>query len=92
MRDTATVERFEFLKGPAAALYGSSEPGGTINIVTKKPKFTRSTTAEVSGGTLGFARATVDTTGPVNDKFAYRLNMMAKTVPAAVRSSTTTST
>lgn len=78
MRDTATVERFEFLKGPAAALYGSSEPGGTINIVTKKPKFTRSTTAEVSGGTLGFARAAVDTTGPINDKFAYRLNVMAE--------------
>nr|WP_315595391.1 TonB-dependent siderophore receptor [uncultured Cupriavidus sp.] len=78
MRDTATVERFEFLKGTAAALYGSSEPGGTINIVTKKPRFTRSTTAEVSGGTLGFARAAVDTTGPLNDKFAYRLNVMAE--------------
>ncbi|WP_354686050.1 TonB-dependent siderophore receptor [Cupriavidus necator] len=78
MRDAATVERFEFLKGPAAALYGSSEPGGTINIVTKKPKFTRATTAEVSAGTLGFARATVDTTGPIHDKVAYRLNVMAE--------------
>ncbi|WP_454736014.1 TonB-dependent siderophore receptor [Cupriavidus necator] len=78
MRDAATVERFEFLKGPAAALYGSSEPGGTINIVTKKPKFTRATTAELSAGTLGFARATVDTTGPINDKVAYRLNVMAE--------------
>ncbi|MBF9265276.1 Plug domain-containing protein, partial [Paracidovorax cattleyae] len=28
-RDAATIERVEFLKGPAAALYGSSEPGGT---------------------------------------------------------------
>lgn len=78
MRDAATVERFEFLKGPAAALYGSSEPGGTVNIVTKKPKFTRATTAELSAGTLGFARATVDTTGPINDKVAYRLNVMAE--------------
>ncbi|WP_051525452.1 TonB-dependent receptor plug domain-containing protein [Methylobacillus glycogenes] len=40
-RDAATVERFEFLKGPAAAVYGASEPGGIINIVTKKPKFTQ---------------------------------------------------
>ncbi|WP_183284125.1 TonB-dependent siderophore receptor [Cupriavidus alkaliphilus] len=78
MRDAATVERFEFLKGPAAALYGSSEPGGTINIVTKKPKFTRATTAELSAGTLGFRRATVDTTGPLNEKLAYRLNAMAE--------------
>ena len=36
-RDLAGVERIEFLKGPAAALYGSSEPGGTLNIVSKKP-------------------------------------------------------
>lgn len=46
-RDTATVERFEFLKGPAGAIYGSSEPGGTINIVTKKPAFTARHVAEV---------------------------------------------
>ncbi|SPA53848.1 TonB-dependent siderophore receptor [Cupriavidus taiwanensis] len=78
MRDAATVERLEFLKGPAAALYGSSEPGGTINIVTKKPRFTRATSAELSAGTLGFARATVDTTGPINDQLAYRLNVMAE--------------
>src|SRR6202012_5535897 len=27
------VERVEVLKGPGSALYGSSEPGGTINLV-----------------------------------------------------------
>ena len=26
----------EILKGPGSALYGRSEPGGTVNIVTKK--------------------------------------------------------
>ncbi|SPD64392.1 Iron complex outermembrane recepter protein [Cupriavidus taiwanensis] len=78
MRDAATVERFEFLKGPAAALYGSSEPGGTINIVTKKPRFTAATAAEVSVGTLGFRRATIDTTGPLGKTLAYRLNVMAE--------------
>jgi iron complex outermembrane receptor protein len=78
MRDTATVERFEFLKGPAAALYGSSEPGGTINIVTKKPKFTPATSAEASIGTRGFRRVAADSTGPITDKVAYRLNVMAE--------------
>jgi iron complex outermembrane receptor protein len=78
MRDTATVERFEFLKGPAAAVYGSSEPGGTINIVTKKPKFAPATSAELSVGTLGFRRAAVDSTGPITDKLAYRLNVMGE--------------
>ncbi|MFW2592429.1 hypothetical protein ACN5PC_11055 [Aliarcobacter butzleri] len=30
----------EFLEGPSGSLYGNSEAGGTINIVTKEPKFT----------------------------------------------------
>lgn len=35
-RDTAGIERIEVLKGPAAALLGRGEPGGTVNIVTKQ--------------------------------------------------------
>ncbi|PNU05702.1 TonB-dependent siderophore receptor [Novosphingobium guangzhouense] len=35
-RDTAGIERVEVLKGPAAALIGRGEPGGTINLVTKQ--------------------------------------------------------
>lgn len=37
-RDVAGIERVEVLKGPAAALMGRGEPGGTINIVTKQAK------------------------------------------------------
>ena len=77
-RDTATVERFEFLKGPAGAIYGSSEPGGTINIVTKKPKFTARHVAEVGFSDRGLRRATVDTTGPLSSTVAYRLNLMTE--------------
>ncbi|MGY2291408.1 TonB-dependent siderophore receptor [Pseudomonas sp. SDO528_S397] len=36
--DTANIERIEVLKGPAASLYGRGDPGGTVNIVTKKPQ------------------------------------------------------
>jgi iron complex outermembrane receptor protein len=35
--DAANIEQIEVLKGPAAILYGRSEPGGLINIVTKRP-------------------------------------------------------
>jgi iron complex outermembrane receptor protein len=45
-RDLASVERIEFLKGTAAALYGSSEPGGTLNIVSKRPLWTAAHSAE----------------------------------------------
>ncbi|NVM75246.1 iron complex outermembrane receptor protein [Duganella sp. SG902] len=77
-RDTATVERFEFLKGPASAVYGSSEPGGTINIVTKKPLFSSHNVAEASVGSRGLRRATLDSTGALSDSVAYRLNVMAE--------------
>ncbi|WP_233149445.1 TonB-dependent siderophore receptor [Herbaspirillum camelliae] len=77
-RDTATVERIEFLKGPASAIYGSSEPGGTINIVTKKPQFTQKNVAELSAGTGGLKRATLDSTGPLSQNLAYRLNVMTE--------------
>lgn len=41
-RDVAGIERIEVLKGPAAALLGRGEPGGTINIVTKQAQLGRS--------------------------------------------------
>ena len=31
------VERIEVLRGPASVLYGQGQPGGLINLVTKKP-------------------------------------------------------
>ncbi|CAN7483257.1 TonB-dependent siderophore receptor [Phenylobacterium sp. LjRoot225] len=37
LRDLAAIERIEVIKGPASALYGRSEPGGTLNYVTKEP-------------------------------------------------------
>ncbi|HZZ34528.1 MAG TPA: TonB-dependent receptor plug domain-containing protein, partial [Caulobacteraceae bacterium] len=39
-RDASNIERIEVLKGPGSALFGRGEPGGTVNIITKKPKFT----------------------------------------------------
>lgn len=32
------IERIEILRGPASVLYGALEPGGVVNIVTKKPE------------------------------------------------------
>lgn len=38
-RDIVGVESVEILKGPRAALFGRGEPGGTVNLVTKRPQF-----------------------------------------------------
>lgn len=74
-RDTANVERIEFLKGPAASLYGTSEPGGTVNIVTKQPLWRAGHSIETYVGSHDFYRAAFDSTGPINDSLAYRLNV-----------------
>src|SRR5258705_125048 len=74
-RDLAGVERIEFLKGTAAALYGSSEPGGTLNVVSKRPLWTSSHSVEAYAGSYGLRRGALDTTGPVGENFAYRLNI-----------------
>ncbi|RYF79833.1 MAG: TonB-dependent siderophore receptor [Comamonadaceae bacterium] len=74
-RDLAGVERIEFLKGPAAALYGSSEPGGTLNIVSKRPLWQAAHGVSVQAGTQGYKRAAFDSSAPLGDRFSYRLNV-----------------
>ncbi len=70
----ATTDHVEVLKGPASLLYGAIEPGGLINVVSKQPQYTRSTTITGSGYSEGGGTFSVDTTGPIEDTgLAYRL-------------------
>jgi len=73
-RDLAGVERVEFLKGPAAALYGSSEPGGTLNTVSKRPLWKPGHSAELYLGSHALKRAAIDSTSPLGQNTSYRLN------------------
>ncbi|TAG46131.1 MAG: TonB-dependent siderophore receptor [Betaproteobacteria bacterium] len=74
-RDLAGVERIEFLKGTAAALYGSSEPGGTLNIVSKRPLWQTANSIEAYIGSYNLKRGAFDSTGPLGPSVAYRLNV-----------------
>lgn len=38
-RDLVGIESVEVLKGPRSALFGRGEPGGTVNLITKRPNF-----------------------------------------------------
>ncbi len=70
------IERIEIVKGPAATLYGNSDPGGTINLVTKKPLAQKKSEIELSGGTWDHYRVQGDITGPLNrnNTLLYRFN------------------
>ncbi len=70
----ATTDHVEVLKGPASLMYGALEPGGVVNVISKQPQFTRSTTLTGSGYSEGGGTFGVDTTGPLGDtNLAYRL-------------------
>ncbi len=70
----ATTDHVEVLKGPASLLYGALEPGGLINVISKQPEYTRSTTITGSGYSEGGGTFGIDTTGPVEGTgLAYRL-------------------
>ncbi|KWU50223.1 TonB-dependent siderophore receptor [Pseudomonas palleroniana] len=64
--DTANIERIEVLKGPAASLYGRGDPGGTVNIVTKKPQPDAFTTLQTSAGSWDRYRTAIDVNTPLD--------------------------
>ncbi|CAM3760335.1 TonB-dependent receptor [Pontibacter korlensis] len=74
---TVNLERVEVLKGPGAALFGDINPGGTINMVTKKPLEEERKALSFTVGSFQTMRSTLDFTGPLNEEktLLYRLNV-----------------
>ncbi len=74
--DTADIEEVQVLKGPASALYGAAEPGGVVNLITKKPTSTPFASVSMTGGSFGLLRPEFDVSGPINASktLFYRLN------------------
>lgn len=73
---TNDIERVEVLKGPASILFGQGEPGGIINLVSKRPL--DEPFYELSGtiGSFDTYRGAIDLSGPLNKSKSvkYRLN------------------
>ena len=71
------IERVEVIKGPASMTFSSTDPGGSINMVTKKPLTTNRKEVSLSVGSYGTIVGALDFTGPLNkDKsLLYRLNL-----------------
>lgn len=73
VRDLATVERVEALRGPDAVMHGITDPGGVVEYIGKAPSFTAMHRFSQSLGDHGLSRSTVDLTGPIGSEVAYRL-------------------
>ncbi|GLU55389.1 ferrichrome-iron receptor [Dyadobacter frigoris] len=73
---TSNIERVEVIKGPASATFSSVDPGGSINLVTKKPLAINRKEVTMSAGSFSTFRGTLDFTGPLNESktLLYRLN------------------
>ncbi|WP_026729563.1 TonB-dependent siderophore receptor [Flavobacterium denitrificans] len=73
---TSNIERVEVIKGPSSATFSSVDPGGSINLVTKKPLAIDRKEISMSVGSFSTLRGTLDFTGPLNDSktLLYRVN------------------
>jgi len=78
------LDHVELVKGPMSVLYGQIQPGGFVNMISKKPSDHANTMIEMKGMTyaadgrpmfnkMGYSGA-VDSTGPlINDDITYRI-------------------
>ena len=70
------LKRVEVLKGPASILYGNLEPGGIINLVTKKPLEKPFAETSIELGSFELFQTSFDFSDAVDSdrKLLYRLN------------------
>jgi iron complex outermembrane recepter protein len=80
--EIANLEAVEVLKGPASILYGAIEPGGLINLVSKKPLSTPFYEVEVQGGSRNLISPRFDVSGPLtaDGKVLYRVNGLYQSI------------
>lgn len=69
------VDRVEVLEGPASLLYGTMDPGGVVNLVSKRPPAKARYAFDATVGDYGLRRGTLDVGGPISasGKVGYRL-------------------
>ena len=69
------TERIEVLRGPTSVLYGQNSPGGTVNVVSKRPTAEPLHELKAQIGNYGRREIAGDFSGPLDDegKLLYRI-------------------
>ncbi|MDE3748414.1 TonB-dependent siderophore receptor [Methylobacterium radiotolerans] len=80
-------ERIDVVKGPISVLYGQGQPGGIINLVSKRPTFVPFNEVFLQGGNYGRVQAGFDLSGPVEGapQFAYRVTGLVRNADSQVK-------
>lgn len=73
-RDVVNIDSIELRKGPGSALFGRGEPGGTVNLITKKPQFSPEGYVKVMAGRFDQYRLEADMTDALSSQLAFRIN------------------
>lgn len=63
--EMAEMERIELVKGPTSVLFGFGNPGGVLNMITKRPQANAAYSVTGTLGSWNQKRIEVDATGPV---------------------------
>lgn len=73
----SNLDRVEVVKGPYAAIYGKTNPGGIVNLITKRPTARPEEKLSLTVGTLDYYRAELAVSGPLtaNGKLRYRVDL-----------------
>lgn len=81
LNDVVNTDRIEIIKGPNAAIYGSTSPAGLINYVSTVPKFTPYERISYVAGGNEFNRGEITVNTPLGSlggaKFAQLFNAQA---------------
>lgn len=75
--DLAIYDRIEVLRGPAGLYQGSGEPGGSVNLVRKRPLETFGFEAQASVGSWDYYRAVADISTPFDEAGKVRGRFIA---------------
>ncbi|MES2414722.1 MAG: TonB-dependent siderophore receptor [Pseudomonadota bacterium] len=75
--DLSGYDRVEVLRGPAGLFNGAGQPGGTVNLVRKRPLATRQLNAQVTLGSWNLRRAEGDISLVLNDAGSLRGRLVA---------------
>ncbi|MBK0095999.1 TonB-dependent siderophore receptor [Erwinia sp. S63] len=69
----SSIDHVEVLKGSSSLLFGILNPGGIINLVSKKPQYEWNTHVSGESSSYGGGTGMVDITGPLGNGFAFRM-------------------